>query len=101
MSQRLFDADLAVGSGYRTLDWVTQPDHALPLIGALFTLRLLATTATVAGGGVGGLFIPLVIAGALVGDGLAVVVHDETTLCSRSSGSPRSSAPATARLSPG
>ena len=80
VSQRLFDADLALGSGYRTLDWVTQPDHALPLIGALFTLRLLATTATVAGGGVGGLFIPLVIAGALVGDGLATVVHDETTL---------------------
>ncbi len=80
VSARLFGLDLALGSGYRTLEWVTQPDHSLPLIGALFALRLLATTATVAGGGVGGLFIPLVIAGALLGDGLATVVHDQTTL---------------------
>lgn len=80
VSARLFGADLALGSGYRTLEWVTRPNHALPLIGALFGLRLLATTATVAGGGVGGLFIPLVIAGALLGDGLATVVHDQTTL---------------------
>lgn len=80
VSERLFGSDLALGSGYRTLAWVTQPNHALPLIGALFTLRLLATTATVAGGGVGGLFIPLVIAGAILGDGLATIVHDQTTL---------------------
>ena len=80
VSAWLFGDDLALGSGYRTLEWVTEPNHALPLIGALFALRLVATTATVAGGGVGGLFIPLVIAGALLGDGLATVVHDETTL---------------------
>jgi CIC family chloride channel protein len=80
LSERLFDADLALGSGYRTLSWVTEPGHTLPLIGALFALRLAATTATVAGGGVGGLFIPLVIAGAVLGDGLAVVLHDETDL---------------------
>jgi CBS domain-containing protein len=80
VSAWLFGDDLALGSGYRTLEWVTEPNHALPLIGALFALRLVATTATVAGGGVGGLFIPLVIAGAILGDGLATVVHDETTL---------------------
>ena len=34
---------------------------------ALLVLRSLATSATVAGGGVGGLFIPLVVAGALTG----------------------------------
>jgi chloride channel protein, CIC family len=34
---------------------------------AMFFLRALATTATVAGGGAGGLFIPLVIQGVLVG----------------------------------
>lgn len=80
VSAWLYGDDLALGSGYRTLAWVTEPNHALPLIGALFALRLVATTATVAGGGVGGLFIPLVIAGALLGDGLATVVHDQTTL---------------------
>jgi CIC family chloride channel protein len=80
LSARLFDDDLALGSGYRTLSWVTEPGHALPMIGALFALRLAATTATVAGGGVGGLFIPLVIAGAVLGDGLAVVLGDDTNL---------------------
>ena len=33
----------------------------------MLVLRCLATSATVAGGGVGGLFIPLVVAGALTG----------------------------------
>ena len=37
------------------------------LIGAILLLRCLATSATIAGGGVGGLFIPLVVAGALAG----------------------------------
>ena len=80
VSERLFGATLATGSGYQTLEWVTEPDHALPLIAALFTIRLLATSATLAGGGVGGLFVPLVIAGAVLGDGMATVVHDDTTL---------------------
>jgi CIC family chloride channel protein len=80
VSETLFGDDLALGAGYRTLDWVTEPNHALPAIGALFAVRVLATTATVAGGGVGGLFIPLVIAGAVLGDGMATLVHDETNL---------------------
>lgn len=80
VSERLFGSPLATGSGYRTLEWVTEPDHALPLVAALFTIRLLATTATVGGGGVGGLFIPLVIAGAILGDGMSTVVNDQTTL---------------------
>jgi CIC family chloride channel protein len=80
VSESLFGDDLALGAGYRTLDWVTEPNHALPAIGALFAVRLLATTATVAGGGVGGLFIPLVIAGAVLGDGMATLVHDDTNL---------------------
>ncbi len=79
-SDRLFDEPLATGSGYRTLEWVTEPGHALGLIGALFTIRILSTAATVGGGGVGGLFVPLVIAGAVLGDGLATLVNDETTL---------------------
>ena len=39
----------------------------------MLVVRCLATAATVAGGGVGGLFIPLVVAGALLGR-LAVAV---------------------------
>ena len=37
------------------------------MIAAVLVLRCLATAATVGGGGVGGVFIPLVVAGALVG----------------------------------
>jgi CBS domain-containing protein len=47
--------------------WALDPHHALAPVVAVFFLRALATTATVAGGGAGGLFIPLVIQGVLVG----------------------------------
>jgi CIC family chloride channel protein len=79
-SEQLFDEGLSTGSGYRTLEWVTEPGHSLALVLALLTFRVVATTATVAGGGVGGLFIPLVIAGALVGDAAAIAVGDTTNL---------------------
>ena len=47
--------------------WALDPRHGLGLVVAMFFLRALATTATVAGGGAGGLFVPLVIQGVLVG----------------------------------
>jgi CIC family chloride channel protein len=57
---------LTIGPGYRVIDWVrTSP--SLPLVALLLALRAIATVATVAGGGAGGLFIPLVLLGALTG----------------------------------
>jgi CIC family chloride channel protein len=41
---------------------------------AILVLRSLSTTASVAGGGVGGLFIPLVVAGALTGSIIGNIV---------------------------
>lgn len=79
-SNRLFDQPLALGSGYASLAWVTQGSHALTLIVALFGFRLAATACTVGGGGVGGLFVPLVVAGAIVGNATASIVHDTSTL---------------------
>ncbi len=79
-SERVLGEGLATGSGYRTLAWVTEPGHSLPLILFLLVARVVATTATVAGGGVGGLFIPLVVAGALVGDAAATTIGDTTNL---------------------
>ncbi len=79
-SEAVFDEGLATGSGYRTLEWVTEPGHGVGLVLALLGFRVAATTATVAGGGVGGLFIPLVIAGALVGDVASVAIGETTTL---------------------
>jgi CIC family chloride channel protein len=57
---------LTLGPGYDVIAWLGE-EHALWLLIAVFVLRLLATSATLAGGGVGGLFIPLVVGGAIVG----------------------------------
>jgi CIC family chloride channel protein len=80
LSVQVYDQQLALGSGYRVLDWVTEPSHSIALIAGLLAVRVVATATTVGGGGVGGLFIPLVIAGALTGDLLATAVGDQTSL---------------------
>lgn len=66
---------LMIGSGYNTIAWSLEPGHSIPLVLALFALRAIATTVAVGGGGVGGLFIPLVVQGALVGAAMNLVVH--------------------------
>jgi CIC family chloride channel protein len=58
---------IGIGAGYGTIDWVLEPGHAAWLVLLVLVVRCVATSATVAGGGVGGLFIPLVVAGALLG----------------------------------
>jgi CIC family chloride channel protein len=63
----LTDEPLAIGVGYHTIDWALDPHRALWLVLVVLVVRCLATAATLAGGGVGGLFIPLVVAGALLG----------------------------------
>jgi len=57
---------LTLGSGYEVFAWLFDP-QALWVLIAVFFLRMLATATTVAGGGVGGVFIPLVVGGAIVG----------------------------------
>ena len=55
-----------MGSTITALDR-SAPGRSLWLLAAVLVLRCLATSTAVAGGGVGGLFIPLVVAGALTG----------------------------------
>jgi CIC family chloride channel protein len=62
-----FGDGLTLGAGYEDLRWAFDPHRAVGLVVALFVLRATATVVTVAGSGAGGLFIPLVIEGALVG----------------------------------
>lgn len=71
---------LLVGPGYHVVAWAAEPTRSIPLLLAILGLRCLATTAAIAGGGVGGLFIPLVTAGALAGSaiGHAFNEHDIT-----------------------
>lgn len=61
------DEPLVVGPGYDALRWALDPERSIVAIIALGTLRVVGTAAVLGGGGVGGLFIPLVIQGALVG----------------------------------
>jgi len=58
---------LTTGPGYDTIRWALDPTRSAWLIAAILVLRCVATSTAVAGGGVGGLFIPLVVAGALAG----------------------------------
>ncbi len=72
VSHQVFDGEsLTIGPGYRALAWADESE-ALGLLALLFLLRALATLTTVVGGGTGGLFIPLVVQGSLIGRMLAV-----------------------------
>jgi CIC family chloride channel protein len=59
--------DVTTGPGYGTIAWALDPRHGAWLVFAVLLLRLVGTSTAVAGGGVGGLFVPLVVAGALAG----------------------------------
>jgi len=63
----LYDAPLSIGPGYAVIAWVEQPSLGVGLLAALFVFRALATMTTVAGGGAGGTFIPLVVQGSILG----------------------------------
>ena len=67
LSYALFDRPLTLGAGYDNLQWAFDPRRAVALVMALFVMRAAATLLTVGGGGAGGLFIPLVVEGALLG----------------------------------
>ncbi len=62
-----FDAPLQLGPSYEAIEWASDPDRTVVVLCGLFALRAAATWLGVAGGGMGGLFIPLVTQGAIVG----------------------------------
>jgi CIC family chloride channel protein len=61
------DVPLNLGPGYDVIGWATDPGLAQWLVLLVLAARVAAILATVGGGGVGGLVIPLVVLGALVG----------------------------------
>jgi CIC family chloride channel protein len=75
VTKQLFDAPLSLGSGYEAIAWAKAHESSLALLIALFFLRFAATWFTVAGAGVGGLFIPLVAQGAIAGQVVQAIVH--------------------------
>ena len=70
-----YDAPISLGSGYEAIDWAHRHETALGLLVALFFIRFAATWFTVAGGGVGGMFIPLVTQGAITGQIVQAIAH--------------------------
>jgi CIC family chloride channel protein len=58
---------LVLTPGYGVVAWALVPGRAVAVLLAVLVLRCVATATSVAGGGVGGLFVPLVVAGALLG----------------------------------
>ncbi len=75
LGRLLTGESLIVGSGYHVVAWASSPGRTVWLLAAILVLRCLATTVTVAGGGVGGLFIPLVVGGALTGAAIGTAVN--------------------------
>ena len=73
-SRLLTGESLTIGTGYGVIRWLAE-EHALWVLLAVLVLRCLATATTLAGGGVGGLFVPLVVAGALVGRAVGDIVN--------------------------
>ena len=71
---------LVLTPGYGVITWALSPDRAVALLLAVLVLRCLATGAAVAGGGVGGLFVPLVVAGALLGRSFGAAVGSTDSL---------------------
>jgi chloride channel protein, CIC family len=77
LGRALTGESIVLGSGYAVINWSMTTEEAGVVIAALLVLRCVATAATVGGGGVGGVFIPLVVAGALLGRIVGDVVDPE------------------------
>jgi CBS domain-containing protein len=77
VSHELFGRSLTLGAGYDSITWALDPTRTAGLVAALLALRSLATLSTVAGGGVGGMFIPLAIEGTLLGRVIGALVRPE------------------------
>jgi CIC family chloride channel protein len=77
LARELTDLPLSLGTGYEVFnEWLfIENDIAIWLLFTVFLIRSLASAATTAAGGVGGVFIPLVVGGGIVGRMIAEIVH--------------------------
>ena len=78
LSRELTGLPLSLGAYEVFRQWLfVEADLALWLLVVVFVIRCLASAATTAGGGVGGVFIPLVVGGGIVGRAIAEVIHPD------------------------
>ena len=71
--------NVAVTAGFNAAEWALDPSHSAFLLIAVLAVRVVATSTAVGGGMVGGLFVPLVAMGAIVGSLLADLASVEET----------------------
>jgi CIC family chloride channel protein len=74
-TRALTGESLTLGPGFEAVRWAATADEALWLLAAVLVIRCLATATVVGAGGVGGLFVPLVVTGALLGRIVGDAVH--------------------------
>ncbi|MEJ7800259.1 MAG: chloride channel protein [Ilumatobacter sp.] len=79
LSRELTGLPLSLGTGYNVFrDWLfVELDIPVMLLIVIFAIRCLASAMTTAGSGVGGVFVPLVVGGGLVGRGVAELIHGQ------------------------
>ena len=78
LSRELTGLPLSLGAYEVFRSWLfVESDIAIWLLVVVFGIRCLASAATTAGGGVGGVFIPLVVGGGIVGRAIAEVIHPD------------------------
>ena len=77
LGRALTGEDIAITSGFPVVDWALEPNHSIALLIAVLLIRTFGTSIAVGGGGVGGLFVPLIATGAIVGRIFADVGNSE------------------------
>ena len=81
ITRLLVGESLSLGPGFSAVQWALDPSQSVQVVLSLLILRCVATSVTVAGGGVGGIFVPLVVAGALFGRAVGGLIGGlDTTL---------------------
>jgi chloride channel protein, CIC family len=68
------------GAGYNVIEQSLLGQYSIQLLLSLLAVRIVASAVTLGSGGVGGLFFPLVLFGALTGSSFALVVHGSPSL---------------------
>ena len=80
LTSLVYDAPLSLGPGYRAIDWTHAAERSFGLVVLLLVIRTAATSLAIAGGGVGGVFIPLFVEGWILGAAVEIVVSSHTLL---------------------
>jgi CIC family chloride channel protein len=67
LGRLLTGENVAITAGFPVVEWALEPNHSIPLLIGVLLIRTFATSVAIGGGGAGGLFVPLIATGAIVG----------------------------------